>query len=136
MTSGGGKDDDLLESDPELADLVRTLRSYGVLTRAELLERSGGRSWSDRGFNAALRRGVAGGAIKELGDSLFEVARTCRTGTRLSSIPLEIRRPHAPSVKAERASPADGCSRPVEASLRERVVVDDHRERASSEPKR
>ena len=74
MTSGGGgKDDDLLGSDPEIADLVRTLRSYGVLTRAELLERSGGRSWSDRGFNAALRRGVAAGAIKELGDSLFEV---------------------------------------------------------------
>jgi hypothetical protein len=73
MTSRGGKDDDLLGSDPELADLVRTLRSYGVLTRAELLERSGGRTWSDRGFNAALRRGIAAGAIKELGDSLFEV---------------------------------------------------------------
>ena len=73
MTSRGGKDDDLLGNDPELADLVRTLRSYGVLTRADLLERSGGHSWSDQGFNAALRRGVAAGAIKELGDSLFEV---------------------------------------------------------------
>jgi hypothetical protein len=73
MTSGGGKDDDLLGSDPQLADLIRTLRSYGVLTRAELLERSGARNWPDRGFNAALRRGVAEGAIKELGDSLFEV---------------------------------------------------------------
>ena len=73
MTSGGGKDDDLPGSDPELADLIRTLRSYGVLTRAELLERSGARSWSDRGFNAALRRGVARGAIEELGDSLFEI---------------------------------------------------------------
>jgi hypothetical protein len=38
MTSGGGKDVDLLGSDPELADLVRTLRSYGVLRRMELLE--------------------------------------------------------------------------------------------------
>ena len=73
MTAGGGKDDDLLGSDPALADLVRTLRSYGVLTRAELLERSGARNWSDEGFNAALRRGVAEGAIKDLGDSLFEV---------------------------------------------------------------
>jgi hypothetical protein len=72
MTSGGN-DDDLLGRDPELADLVRTLRSYGVLTRTELLERSGARTWSDRGFDAALRRGVAGGAIKKLGDSLFEV---------------------------------------------------------------
>jgi hypothetical protein len=73
MTSGGGKDDDLLGGDPELADLVRTLRSYGVMTRSELLERSGARHWSDRGFNAALRRGVTGGAIKELAESLFEV---------------------------------------------------------------
>jgi hypothetical protein len=73
MTSGGGKNVDLLGSDPELADLVRALRGYGVLTRAELLEHSGARSWSDQGFNAALRRGVAAGAIKELGDGLFEV---------------------------------------------------------------
>jgi hypothetical protein len=73
MTRDGGKDDDLLESDPELADLVRALRSYGVLTRAQLLEHSGARNWPDEGFNAALRRGVAAGAIKELGDSLFEV---------------------------------------------------------------
>ena len=73
MTSGASKDDDLLGGDPELADLVRTLRSHGVLTRADLLERSGARDWPDLGFNAALRRGVAGGAIKELGDNLFEV---------------------------------------------------------------
>jgi hypothetical protein len=71
MTSGG-KDDDLLGHDPEVADLVRTLRNYGVLTRAELLERSGARNWSDRGFDAALRRGIAGATISELGDSLFE----------------------------------------------------------------
>jgi hypothetical protein len=43
--TNGSKDDELLGSDPELADLVRTLRSYGVLTRTELLERSGARSW-------------------------------------------------------------------------------------------
>jgi hypothetical protein len=73
MTSGAGGDDDLVGSDPELADLVRALRSCGVLTRAELLEHSGARNWSDQGFNAALRRGVAAGAIKELGDGLFEV---------------------------------------------------------------
>ena len=73
MPSGGDKDDDLLGSDPELAHLVRTLRSYGALTRAELLERSDARNWSDQGFNAALRRGVADGTIRELGGSLFEV---------------------------------------------------------------
>ena len=72
-TSGGGKDDDVLGSDPELAHLVRVLRSYGVLTRAELLEHSGARHWPDEGFNAALGRGIAAGVINELGDSLFEV---------------------------------------------------------------
>jgi hypothetical protein len=73
MTSGAGNDDDLLASDPELADLVRTLRSHGVLTRAALLEHSGARHWSDQGFNAALRRGTAKGTIKELSGGLFEI---------------------------------------------------------------
>jgi hypothetical protein len=72
MASGAGKDDDLLGRDPEVADLVRTLRNYGVLTRAELFERSGARHWSDQGFEGALRRGIAGETIGELGDSLFE----------------------------------------------------------------
>ena len=71
--TGGGNDDDRLGSDPEVADLVRTLRSHGALTRKELLEHSGARHWSDRGFNAALGRGVAEGAIRELGAGLFEV---------------------------------------------------------------
>jgi hypothetical protein len=69
MTKGG----DLLGSDPELADLVRTLRIYGVVTREELLERSGARDWPDRGFNSALRRGVAEEAIRELEAGLFEL---------------------------------------------------------------
>lgn len=73
MTRGGGKDRDVLGSDPDLADLIRTLRSYGVLTREELLKRSGARDWSDHGFNTALRRGVAEGTIRELGAGLFEV---------------------------------------------------------------
>jgi len=73
MTGGEGNDRDLLGSDPELADLVTALRSHGVMTRAELLERSGASDWSDRGFNAALRRGVAEGTIRELGDGLFEL---------------------------------------------------------------
>ena len=73
MTRGGGKDRDVLGSDSELADLIRTLRSYGALTRQELLKRSDARDWSDRGFNTALRRGVAEGAIRELGAGLFEV---------------------------------------------------------------
>jgi hypothetical protein len=73
MTTGKGDDRDVLGSDPEVADLVRTLRTYGVLTRKQLLEYSGARDWSDRGFNAALRRGVADGAIRELGSDLLEL---------------------------------------------------------------
>jgi hypothetical protein len=72
MASGAGKDDDLLASDPGLADLVRTLRSYGVLTRAELLEHSGARHWSHQSFDGALRQGIARGTIKELSGDLFE----------------------------------------------------------------
>ncbi len=67
------KNDGLLGSDPELADLVRTLRSNGVLTREELLDRSGARDWPDHGFNTALRRGISEGTIKELDAGLFEV---------------------------------------------------------------
>jgi hypothetical protein len=74
MSIEGGKDRDLLGRDPELADLVRTLRGYGVLTREELRARSGARHWSDHGFNAALRRGVVEGSIKEVGAGLFEVS--------------------------------------------------------------
>jgi len=64
-----------LRSDPELADLLRTLQSYGVMTRKELFERSGAGHWTDQGFNAALRRGVAEGIIKELDGELFEVGQ-------------------------------------------------------------
>jgi hypothetical protein len=62
-----------LRSDPELADLLRTLRGRGVLTRKELFERSGARHWRDQSFRAALRRGVAEGIIKELDADLFEL---------------------------------------------------------------
>jgi hypothetical protein len=83
-----GEDADLLGSDPELADLVRALRSYGVLSRAQLLERSGARNWPDEGFNSALRRGVDGGTIRQLGEGLFEVG------------------PHAPDLDEGRFDPA------------------------------
>ena len=62
-----------LRSDPALADLLRTLRGHGVLTRKELFERSGARHWRDQSFRATLRRGVAEGIIKELDADLFEV---------------------------------------------------------------
>jgi hypothetical protein len=59
--------------DQEVDELVRALRSYGVLTRAGLRERSGAVLWPDHSFASALERGVAEGSIKSLGSSLFDV---------------------------------------------------------------
>jgi hypothetical protein len=59
--------------DAEVLDLVETLRRYGVLTRDALRDRSGAARWVEHSFPAALRRGVESGAIKSLGDDLFEV---------------------------------------------------------------
>jgi hypothetical protein len=60
-------------TDSHVEELVRTLRSYGVLTRERLRERSGAQLWLDDSFDAALRRGTADGSIKSLGTGLFEV---------------------------------------------------------------
>jgi hypothetical protein len=59
--------------DQEVVDLTETLRSYGVLTREALLDRSGASRWREHSFPAALRRGVDSGSIKSLGDDLFEL---------------------------------------------------------------
>jgi hypothetical protein len=62
-----------MPADYEVLDLVDALRSYGVLTRENLLARSGAAHWAEENFAAALRRGVESGAIKSLGDDLFEL---------------------------------------------------------------
>jgi hypothetical protein len=59
--------------DFEVGELVEALRSYGVLSRDGLLDRSGAARWVGPNFEAALRRGVESGAIKSLGDDFFEV---------------------------------------------------------------
>jgi hypothetical protein len=60
-------------TDYEVDELVRALRSYGVLTREALLERSRARLWATDSFESALRRGTADGSIRDLGTGLFEV---------------------------------------------------------------
>jgi hypothetical protein len=60
-------------TDPEVDDLVRALRDFGVLTRDLLRECSGALTWPDHNFGSVLERGVAEGAIKSLGAGLFEV---------------------------------------------------------------
>jgi hypothetical protein len=58
----------------EIEDVVRTLRGYGVLTRARLLELCGAAHWSDRGGRRAVADAVSSGRIRQLGDDLYEIA--------------------------------------------------------------
>ena len=69
MTAGSNSG----HGDPEIDELVRALRSHGVLTRAGLREFSGASRWPDHNFGAALERGLADGSIKALGASLYDV---------------------------------------------------------------
>jgi hypothetical protein len=59
----------------EVEDIVRALRTYGVLTRARLLDVCGAAHWSDAGGRRALARAVSSGRIKQLGDDLYEIAK-------------------------------------------------------------
>jgi osmotically inducible protein OsmC len=58
----------------EVEDVVRTLRGYGVLTRARLLELCGAGHWSDGGGRRAVADAVSSGRIRQLGDDLYEIA--------------------------------------------------------------
>jgi hypothetical protein len=71
--SDGANIDPGPRADVEVDDLVRALRSHGVLTRTALREYSGAVHWRDHGFGAALERGVSAGSIKSLGADLYEV---------------------------------------------------------------
>jgi hypothetical protein len=69
------------ELDAEVQDLVRALRSYGVLTRARLAELSGAIHWSSElAFENALRAAVTAGRINKLTDDLFELSERERAG--------------------------------------------------------
>jgi osmotically inducible protein OsmC len=58
----------------EVEDVVRTLRGYGVLTRARLLDLCGAAHWPDGGGRRAVAVAVASGRIRQLGDDLYEIA--------------------------------------------------------------
>jgi osmotically inducible protein OsmC len=58
----------------EVEHVVRTLRGYGVLTRARLLELCGAGHWSDRGGRRAIADAISSGRIRQLGDDLYEIA--------------------------------------------------------------
>jgi hypothetical protein len=67
-----GKKGRVARSEPEVDDLIRILRRYGVLTRKDLFERSRAQHWAGQSFEGALRLGVAEGSIRQLGGDLFE----------------------------------------------------------------
>jgi hypothetical protein len=58
----------------ETEDIIHALRSYGVLTRARLLDICGAAHWSNSGAEGALAHAVASGRIRQLGDDLYEIA--------------------------------------------------------------
>jgi osmotically inducible protein OsmC len=58
----------------EVEDVVRTLRRYGVLTRARLLDLCGAAHWSDGGGRRAVADAVSSGRIRQLGDDLYVIA--------------------------------------------------------------
>lgn len=58
----------------ETEDIVHALRSYGVLTRARLLDICGAAHWSDSGVERALAHALSSGRIRQLGDDLYEIA--------------------------------------------------------------
>ena len=66
----------------EVDDLVRVLREYGTLTRADLRERSGARAWPDDSFAAVLARGVAEGSIEDVGGGLSEPGPRARDSSQ------------------------------------------------------
>lgn len=71
MTDEAHEDIDL---HTESEDLVRTLRSYGALTKARLIELSRAQHWREHTFDAALSDAIAAGRITKLSDDLFEIA--------------------------------------------------------------
>ena len=59
----------------EVDDIVRAVRSYGVLTRARLLDICGAAHWPDSGGRRALAHAVSSGRIRQLGDDLYAIAK-------------------------------------------------------------
>jgi hypothetical protein len=58
----------------ETEDIVHALRSYGVLTRARLLDICGAAYWSDSDAERAFAHAASSGRIRQLGEDLYEIA--------------------------------------------------------------
>lgn len=59
--------------DAEVAEIVRALRGYQVLTRCGLAEACHARHWREPAFDRALERALESGVVRRLGDDLYEL---------------------------------------------------------------
>jgi len=57
-------------------EIVAALRGPGVLTLARLRELCWADRWPERDFVTALRRALASGQIRHLGDERYEIAES------------------------------------------------------------
>jgi hypothetical protein len=71
LVSTAGHRQALLET--EIRCLVRTLRSYGVLTERQLEELSGARHWHHDRLRQALEEGVRRGLLRRPGAGFVEL---------------------------------------------------------------
>lgn len=66
--------------DAEVEDIVRALRSYGVLTKERLEEIAGAGYWrTDVSFDAALHDAIAHGRVRQLSPRLYELTEDERS---------------------------------------------------------
>ena len=61
-------------NEAEGEEIVRALRSYGVLTHDRLCEIVGGQEWRESHFDVCLSGLVKRGRVNRLGDELYELS--------------------------------------------------------------
>ena len=61
-------------SEAEGEEIVKALRSYGVLTRDRLCEMVAGEEWRESHFDVCLAGLVKRGRVVRLGDELYELS--------------------------------------------------------------
>jgi hypothetical protein len=66
-------------NDAEGEEIIRCLRSYGVLTHNRLRERVGADEWRESTFENCLSGLVRRGRVIRLGDELYELSDDERT---------------------------------------------------------
>jgi hypothetical protein len=61
-------------NEAEGEEIIRCLRSYGVLTHDRLCEIVGGQDWREGTFNACIAGLIKRGRVVRLGDELYELS--------------------------------------------------------------